>query len=341
MTKGLLISRKTKNQLYKTSLLHPSESNIQGYKSFRNLFNKILRASKKLYFDNNFEKARKNPKKTWDLIREATGSSSNNSKIDKITVEGKTLDNPLDIANEFNSFFTNAGKKIANEITPTTKLPKSYLPNDSEQKLEFSKVSQAEVVNIIQGFQSKSSFDREGISMKLMKYVALEISHPLSHIFSLSLEQGIFPSKLKTSRIVPIHKSGKADLCDNYRPISLLSSISKVLEKIVSIKLVNHLEFNKLISPRQFGFQRNKNTEQNLLKVINFISNELNQGNFCIGIFLDLKKAFDLCNHEILFKKLANKGVTGKELNWFKSYLTGRGQVVDIDGNTYIRGTFP
>ena len=282
------------------------ESNIQNYRNFRNLFNKTLRASKKLYFDTNFEKARKNPKKTWDLIREATGSNSNNSKIDKITVDGKTLDNPLDIANEFNNFFTSAGKKIANEIIPTTKPPESYLPNESEHKLEFSMVSQAEVVNIIQGFQSKSSFDREGISMKLMKFVALEICHPVAHIFSLSLEQGIFPSKLKTSRIVPIHKSGRTDSCDNYRPISLLSSISKVLEKIVSIKLVNHLEFNKLISPRQFCFQKNKNTEQNLLKVVNFVSNELNQGNFCIGIFLDLKKAFDLCNHEILLKKLAN-----------------------------------
>ena len=332
MTKGLLISRGTKLQLHKKQLKDPSKENVEGYRNYRNLFNKLIRASKKHYFDINFEKAKKNPKKTWGLIKEAIGTNTGNAKINKISVDGNVIENSQEIANEFNKFFTSAGKKISDDIIPTDRLPESYLPNNCEHNLEFSPVSQAEVVNIIRNFQPKSSFDIEGISMKLMKYVALEISHPLAHIFSLSLDQGIFPQKLKTSRIIPLHKSGSTELCDNYRPISLLSSISKILEKIVSIKLVNHLDFNKLISPRQFGFQKNKNTEQNLLNVINFISNELNKGNFCIGIFLDLKKAFDLCNHEILFKKLKNKGVVGKELEWFKSYFSGRRQAVDING---------
>ena len=97
--------------------------------------------------------------------------------------------------------------------------------------------------------------------MKLLKTVAIEISTPLSHLFNLSLKNAIFPAQLKLSRIVPIHKGGKTEFCDNYRPIALLSSLSKILEKIVSLKLVNHLEYNKLISPWQFGFQRNKNTK--------------------------------------------------------------------------------
>ena len=95
------------------------------------------------------------------------------------------------------------------------------------------------------------------------------------------------------------------------------------MEKIVSLKLVNHLDYNKLLSPKQFGFQRNKNTEQNLLNV----------GKFYVGIFLDLKKAFDVCNHEILFKKLKSKGVRGKTLDWFKSYLQARRQIVDVNGH--------
>ena len=143
--------------------------------------------------------------------------------------------------------------------------------------------------------------------MKLLKAVAIEISTPLAHIFNLSLKNAIFPNSLKLSRIVPIHKSGKREICDNYRPIALLSSFSKILEKIVSLKLVNHLEYHKLLSPRQFGFQRKKNTEHNLLNVINFISKALNEGDFCIGIFLDLRKAFDVCDHEILFKKLKKR----------------------------------
>ena len=101
---------------------------------------------------------------------------------------------------------------------------------------------------MIKGFQSKTSFDIDGISMNLLKYIAIEISFPLAHIFNLlSLINGTFPSALKLSRVIPIHQAGKTDLlvCDNYRPIALLSSISKILEKFVSLKHVNHLELKK------------------------------------------------------------------------------------------------
>jgi hypothetical protein len=164
--------------------------------------------------------------------------------------------------------------------------------------------TQAEIVEIIRSFMSKSSSDLDGISTKLLKFVAIEISFPLCHIFNLSLSTGEFPSKLKQSRIVPIFKAGNSESCDNYRPISLLSSLSKILEKIVQIKLVNHLESNNLLYKHQYGFLRGKCTEYNLLHVTNKITEALNDGKYCIGIFLDLKKAFDVCSHKILLKKL-------------------------------------
>jgi hypothetical protein len=174
--------------------------------------------------------------------------------------------------------------------------------------------------------------DSEGISVKMLKNVAIEISTPLSHIFNLSLKKGIFPSKLKTSKIVPIHKGGNAELCENYRPIALLSSISKTLEKIVAIRLTNHLEIHKLLSPCQFGFQRGKNTEHNLIRVVTEISNRVNNGEYCMGIFLDLRKAFDVCSHDVLIRKLRAKGVNGVALEWFKNYLNNRTQIVELNG---------
>ena len=332
MTQGLLISRRSKISLLKKSVNEPSESNIQNYKNFRNIYTKVLRASRKLYFDTNFLKAKKNPKKTWDLIREAIGSDSSKPEIDKLTVSDRSVDDPLLIPNEFNKFFVSAGKNIADSICNTRVDPESFLKSNNAPPLEFSLTSPGEIVDIIRGFQSKTSFDIDGMSIKLLKSVAIEISFLLAHIFNLSLKNGTFPSALKLSRVVPIQKGGKADSCANYRPIALLSSISKILEKIVSLKLVNHLEIDKLKYPKQFGFQRNKNTKQNLLNVVNFISKAINEGQFCIGIFLDLRKAFDVCNHKILFKKLINKGILGKSLDWFKSYLTGRRQVVAVNG---------
>jgi hypothetical protein len=105
------------------------------------------------------------------------------------------------------------------------------------------------------------------------------------------------------------------------------------LEKIVSIKLTNHLELNKLIYDHQYGFLRNRSTEHNLLHVINNISTALNENKYCIGIFLDLKKAFDTCDHGILIGKLSKLGINGTSLDWFKSYLKSRRHITDVNSN--------
>ncbi len=162
--------------------------------------------------------------------------------------------------------------------------------------------------------------------------IGREISYPLAHIFNLSLRTGVFPSKLKLCHVIPIYKAGNILECDNYRPISLLSSISKILEKIVSQKLIDHLLINDLLYVHQYGFLPGRSTEQNLLQIVNYISQALDEGNYCIGVFLDLKKAFDVCSHEILLKKFKKMGIRGLAYNWFKSYLEGRSQFVDING---------
>ncbi len=120
---------------------------------------------------------------------------------------------------------------------------------------------------------------------------------------------------------------------DNYRPISLLSSISKILEKIVADKLIHHLISNDLLYTHQYGFLTKKSTEQNLLQIVNYVTNALNEGMYYVGVFLDLRKAFDVCSHEILLKKLEKMGICGLAHQWFKSYLTNRKQCVDISGN--------
>ena len=193
-------------------------------------------------------------------------------------------------------------------------------------------ISQGEFINIIDQMEPKNSLDRNGISTKILKFIKYEIATPLVHLFNISIRTGKFPSKLKTSRTVPVFKSGDPLSCDNYRPISLLSSISKILEKFVSNQLVNHLEYNKLLYEHQYGFQRGKSTVHNLTHLTNFVSKELNEKKFVVGVFLDLKKAFDVVNHDLLLKKLSHLGLNGIVLEWFTSYLEGRSQCVDING---------
>jgi hypothetical protein len=135
------------------------------------------------------------------------------------------------------------------------------------------------------------------------------------------LESGNFPEMLKQCRVMPIFKTGNHLDCDNYRQISLLSSISKILEKIVSEELLFHLTTIELLYVHQYGFIPKKSVEHNLLHIINYVSAALNDEIFCVGDFFDLKKAFDVCSHSILLKKLSEMGITGTAHTWFTTLI--------------------
>jgi hypothetical protein len=279
------------------------------------------------------KKILKNLKRTWDLLKEAANLNKANSKVDSIEKNGLIITDPKEIADEFNEFFTNKGTQISESVMPSIKKPEDYMPVlENITELDLGTASQVHICDVIKSLQPKNSCDIDGISTKLLKYLSIELSWPLSHIFKLSLSTGSFPSRLKMSRTVPIFKAGNSQLCVNYRPIALLSTLSKVLEKIVSVQLVNHLDRNKILYKHQYGFQRNKSTEHSIIHALNFIGQAMNDNKYCIGVFFYLKKAFDVCSHDILLMKLSKMGVNGTALNWFKSYLSNRSQIVDING---------
>jgi hypothetical protein len=201
---------------------------------------------------------------------------------------------------------------ISESVRPTTVDPIDLMPEyPNLDNLVLTEVGPNSLCELIKTFESKSSCDLDGISIKLLKQVITEICVPLAHIFNLSIANGIFP----------------------YRPISLLSTLSKLLEKIVCRQLVAHLEDNELIYAHQYGFQHGKSTEHNLIQLTNYLHSALTDKKYALGIFLDLKKAFDVCSHEILLRKLHKLGIKDSALSWFKSYLQGRQQRVDINGN--------
>ena len=334
MTSGLLTSRRNKIRLHKIALTNNNSNSWTTYRTYRNIFNKTLRASKKLYYELKLSENSRNPKKTWDILRELTNSKNSKTMTDKIVVNNATITDETEMANEFNKFFTQAGKNISNSIDPVSKKPCDYIPDKEICLLEFREITEHTVITTIEGMQSKVSMDASGINTKMLKYLKMEIAKPLAHIFSLSVNTGVFPSKLKTSRTIPIYKAGEHTSCDNYRPISLLSAISKILEKIVSCALVEHLEHNNLIYENQFGFLKHRSTVHNILQLTNRVSKDLNSKKFVIGVFLDLRKAFDVVPHNILLDKLRKLGITDRAHSWFTSYLSNRQQYVDINGNT-------
>jgi Reverse transcriptase (RNA-dependent DNA polymerase) len=334
MTAGLLVSRRRKNVLYKKQLVSPSPNNVNKYKTYRNIYNSVLRRSKKMYFEESLYKFRKKPKKLWEVLNLANGGAKKGNKIKEILSGNTLINDDREMAQAFNNYFSRVGSDIINSIDQSNVDPLSYIPdNPNVPEFNINNTGPVHVIDVVNSMQSKSSVDCDFISMKLIKFVIYEICVPLAHIYQLSITSGVFPSRFKSSRVVPIFKQGDPTLCDNYRPVALVSTFSKILEKMVATDFFNHLDLNNLLYEHQYGFQRRKNTEHNLIQVVNYIGKALNEGNWCIGIFLDLKKAFDTVQHGILLKKLEKFGVKGVALSWFTSYLSNRSQCVDINGS--------
>jgi len=165
MTQGLLISRATKINLHKIAVKDRSQHANENYKKFRNIYNTTLRASKKMYFDKNFELNRKNPKRTWDLLKEATNLTKSNDKIHKLQLNNQIITEPKQIANAFNNFFVRVGADISESIIPTKAKAEDFMPVlDNIDELDLGDTSPIHFIDIIKSLQSKSSMDSDGIS---------------------------------------------------------------------------------------------------------------------------------------------------------------------------------
>ena len=159
------------------------------------------------------------------------------------------------------------------------------------------------------------------ILTKLLKLVRNEISPTFSEICNSSFTEGIFPDKNKIAKVIPVHKKSSTDDVNNYRPISLLSTFSKIMEKLVAARLNNFLDLHSIIFPNQFGFRAGCSTTHSLVSITETINKTIEQKKFGCGVFIDLKKAFDTVNHNILLQNLEHYGIRDNVLLWFKSYL--------------------
>ena len=217
------------------------------------------------------------------------------------------------------------------ELPSPTKPFTSYLKNRSRTSFYFFPTSPHEIKTII-GSLSKSGTGLIGISSKVLKILPDNIIEILSDIFNKSLSSGKFIDTLKISKIVPVHKEGSLQDINNYRPISILSCFSKLLEKIVYKRLNSFLVKNNFFFPSQFGFRKNQSTSYATSLLVSKVAEILDNGKLGLGLFLDLSKAFDCLDYNILFKKMEFFGIRGNALDWFIDYLTGRTQRVSFNG---------
>jgi hypothetical protein len=205
---------------------------------------------KKTYYDSQFQKNQSNLKRTWELIFDVIKKTKcKSNEIFSVVVDNVTFSDPALIANKFNEFFTGIAEKIASEIHPAELPPDFFNPAPAQPEFDFmsTPVTCSEISESIDMLQRKKTLDFNGLSTIILSKCSLTVSTPLRHVIQLSLMNGIVPVQLKIAKVIPLHKSGDKLSLDNYRPISLLSVFSKVLEKVVYNRLSTFLNINPLV----------------------------------------------------------------------------------------------
>ena len=217
------------------------------------------------------------------------------------------------------------------KLFPLTKL-KDYLNGSIVNSFFLTSVNHKELESLIKEMNTPKSVGPYNISTNIFKLSCSVLSKPLIKLINFSFSEGTFPNLLKFANVTPVFKKGDNLDYNNYRQISLISSIGKLIEKIVHKRLYSFLEKNSLLFKQQYGFRNKLSTNHTLIDITNRIQEACDNGQYACGIYVDFKKAFDTVNHNILLDKLAHYGVRGIEINWFKTYLTNKKQHVTVSG---------
>ena len=332
ITKGIFRSIQRRNHLYKIYIRTPTNSNLNEYKKYRNLLTNIIRTSRKSYYTNKLKTVKSNTKSTWAIINDILGKKNTSVTNKKFIINGTETTNNNDIAENFNSYFVNVGSNLASRINNDNANFTQFLPQPFNKSLFLYPTSPDEIINITKSLNSGKSQGHDGLSSSLLKQIIYVIASPLAHIFNLSMSCGVCPKLLKIAKVIPIYKKDDPQQISNYRPISILPSISKILEKIIHNRLYTFVTTNNLLSPNQYGFRKNHSTDLAVVELYDKITNAMAEKQHVIGIFMDLSKAFDTLNHDILLYKLKTYGIRGTALSWFKDYLSNRQQFTSYNG---------
>ena len=329
MTTGLLKSSKRKQKLYNAFLKKRNFNNEKKYKAYKKSFEKTKNMSKRNYYTDQFQKYQNNIKQTWNVIKEVIGKTKITGKSlpKMMIINNKEIFEEEVIADEFNKYFTTVGPSLASAIPESSSSFHSYL-NFNAPSMTHNNLTTTEFNEAFNSLKRNKSPGIDQINSNILISNEKALQTPLMHICSLSLNTGIFPEQLKVAKITPIFKKGEKYILGNYRPISILPVISKVLERIMYNRIYKHVTENNLLYHKQFGFQKNNSTSYAIIELINQIAESFDSKKFTLGVFIDLSKAFDTVDHDILLEKIKYYGIRNMPHMWLKNYLSNRKQYV-------------
>lgn len=297
-----------------------NEDYHREYKLCRNELNKKIARTKACFYKQKFQECKNNPKETWKLVNSLLGKKPSN--LDDILKKNFANEKDFkDLANRFANTLSSEVLNIVHECNQQTFFGHS---NSVQHSIYAEHVSVTEVQNILNSLNCNKSAGIDEIRPKDLKINAQTLSPVITKLINMSIDQASIPYLLKMSIVRPIYKSGKKNEILNYRPISILSAVDKVMEEVLAKRLYEYVEKYKILEKNQFGFRKNKSINRLLGDFANKLYQSLDKNHNSVVLFIDFKKAFDTLSHKQILRQLGKIGVRGDILAWFESYLRNR-----------------
>ena len=342
ITNNITDAMSKRDFLHRKAIHSRSIHDWEAFKRCRNSVTKMIRKSKENFYKSSISDGTGDSKKLWKTLKDIVPTNPAKTPS-SIIVDDTVLTHSHDIANGFNYHFTSVAKNLstvnsnpgsANNDTNYNSIECDHfhIPNSNTRSVDLPCVSVNFICNEMSKMSSKKATGVDGLSCKLIKLALPAIADSITHIINLSLSTGIFPDRWKEAKVIPLHKAGDLSNTNNYRPISILPVLSKLIEKAVHKHLYAFINDNDIMSESQSGFRPRHSTETALTSMVNDWLQNMNSSRLTGVAFIDLRKAFDTVQHDILLNKLHALGATDTCVKWFKSYLSDRNQKVHFNG---------
>jgi hypothetical protein len=328
LTPDIINSCKTKNNLYIKYKKYPSLLNLVTYKNYNSSLQQCIKSAEQKHYHKKLLDSQTHVKAKWQTINQILNRENLTNNPISFTINQSPTSDIKIIAEAFNTYYINLGNNLAGKISKSSISPYDTVKPVHYNSAMFLPSSESEIAAIINNLKNNSSPGWDNIPNSVIKYAKNYISLPLSNIINCVINKGSFPDKLKIAKVIPCYKSGDKSLITNYRPISILNSFSKIFEKVIVTRLKSFITKNNILYDYQFGFREKYSTNLALISYIDYITKSIDLGDKTMSVFIDLSKAFDTLNHEILIKKLNLYGFRGNVLSLFNSYLSNRKQYV-------------
>ena len=307
--------------------------NKNSYIQYKNKLKTILRKQEKEYYKLLLETNKNNLKKMWGVIRNVINTCKPSKLNKSFSYNNSIITDKKTVSNKFNEYFVNVGKTLAAQIPMSGPSFHFYLSEANKESIFLTPTDQQEIHSIILNIKDNAP-GHDGLSTKVINPVIETLLPPLTYITNLSFTEGAFPHELKIAQVLPLYKNNDPMLFNNYWPISILPFFSKLFERLMYNRLIDFIEKHQLLYQYQFEFRKNNFTLTALVVLLEKITAAMDNSEFAVCIFIDIRKASDAVEHSILLDKLYHYGIRGHAFKWFSSYLTKMYQFVNYNNTS-------